>query len=94
MILMSPNIQPGKTAEEREAFLRKVSIMEVENGLHEYTRRLERCGRRGMQGSSLKIMAYGRASLADSTVGLAQRMKPSTSQPSNTIVANYTTLGS
>ena len=29
MILMSPNITPGKTAEEREAFLRKVSIMEV-----------------------------------------------------------------
>ena len=29
MILMSPNIVPGKTAEEREEFLRKVSIMEV-----------------------------------------------------------------
>ena len=29
MILMSPNINPGKTPEEREEFLRKVSIMEV-----------------------------------------------------------------
>ncbi|MYE91033.1 sugar phosphate isomerase/epimerase [Candidatus Poribacteria bacterium] len=30
MILMSPNINPGKTSEERDEFLRKVSIMEVQ----------------------------------------------------------------
>jgi len=29
MILMSPRIRPGKTAEERSAFLRQVEIMEV-----------------------------------------------------------------
>ena len=29
MILMSPSIHPGKTADEREAFLRTVGIMDV-----------------------------------------------------------------